>query len=234
MRRLLTVIGLQACLWGMPAQAAVTLDNCEASSFALSGTGGSDNSFTVGAGSNQLLVLLIAQSNSIATPTATWNGVSLSPVSGATNTNVSIRTDIFILAAPAQGNKTLVVSTVGVFAFSSSVLCSFNGVNQSTPTQNGTSAGPLAVTSISINVTSATGDQVVAVETSSSSVSSVNQTQIFLDGNGGANRAAGAASVTMSATFGGGSNGSAAGMDIVAAGAAATCSTRVTLTGAGC
>jgi hypothetical protein len=176
----------------------VTLDAAEASPFTLSGTGGTDSGFTVGAGSNQLLVLLVSQGGSANAPSATWDGVSLTNV--ATITNGSIRSDILVLKAPAQGNKALVISSSG-FSFSNSIACSFNGVDQTTPTQNSNTS-----TSSSITVTTSSGNATVVALTASGSLSAVDNIQLYANstnGTGAARQSSSSASTTYTPTASG-------------------------------
>lgn len=213
-----------------PALAAVSFGGCEASAFSLPNgmTTATDSGFTVGAGANQLLVLLVAQGNSAGTTTATWNGTSLSAVTGASNTNSPVRTEILVLVAPTQGNQSLVINSTLGWQFSNSMLCYFNGVNQSTPTQNGASANAL-----SENITSAVGDMVIATMAASGTISATNNNTIWTNGgNGtGGNYASGASSVTMSAT--GSGTSSISGADMQAASAASVVCQRALL-GVGC
>lgn len=187
--------------------------NSQGAAFALSGAGPiTDTSLTIGAGSNQVLVAFVAQ-NSTGAPSATWDGVALTPV--GTRTNSSVRIDILALKAPAQGNKTFSISSGTSFAFANGFTACFDGVDQSTPAINFASAAAGTV-----NVTSATGNIVVGVGVSSSSLSAMNNTEFFHNnGNGtGANWAVGAATVAVTSTNTGG-NLATAGCDLLAAGA---------------
>ena len=201
------------------AQAAVSLDNCEAARFVLSGNPITDSGFTVGAGSNQLLVVLISQANSLGTPSATWNGVSLT--SAATLTNGSVRTDILVLKAPAQGNQSLIYSSSAGFSFSTAIACSFNGVDQTTPTQNANTS-----TGTTIAVTTASGNETVMAGATSGSFTAIDNIQLYADnsnGTGAARQDSSSGSTTYTPTFSG--TKSLVGVDIKAAAAAAGCTT---------
>ena len=189
----------------------VTLDAAEASRFVLSANPITNSGFTIGAGSNQLLVVLISQANSTATPAATWNGVSLT--SAATLTNGTTRTDILVLKAPAQGNQSLVYSSGGPFSFSTAIACSFNGVDQTTPTQN-----PNTSTGTTLTVTTASGNETVMAGATTGSFTAIDNIQLYADnsnGTGAARQDSSSGSTTYTPTFSG--TKSLVGVDIKAA-----------------
>jgi hypothetical protein len=91
----------------------------------------------------------------------TWNCVPMSLVIGISGAGFS--SQIWGLANPASGNNTLVIPwTGGQKVFAAAI--SFTGVDQSTPFPHTASANSVAT----VNVTSATGNKVVACESSGS------------------------------------------------------------------
>jgi len=196
----------------------VTLDAAEASAFSLgSGTTQTDNGFTVGAGSNQLLVVAIAMGSNVGgTITGTWNGTSLgTPVVDITN--VSVRSLIFALKNPAQGNKSLVLNNTANWAFSNSIACSFNGVDQTTPTQNPNTATGSA-SSFPITITTANGNATVMTAAASSTLTAIDNVQLYANssnGTGAARQASSSGSTTFTGT--GGGSWAACGIDLKAA-----------------
>jgi hypothetical protein len=112
--------------------------------------------------------------------------------------------------APTAGNKNLNITWTGSAGEFLVFGESFTGVDQTTPTSsvqttNNSSLGANATLSLSA-ITSAVGNMCVATFSNDFTWASTNQTQEFVT-NGGtvahaANRAAGAGSVTMSATNG--------------------------------
>src|SRR5579864_5829846 len=116
---------------------------------------------------------------------------------------------------------------------------SFTGVNQTTPFPNPNSATGTS-TAPSVNITSATGEYVLAAMTANSfppNLNSVNNTQLYIDSSSfaqGANYATGLASVTMSGTLSASSAWTILGTDISAAGAAVPRCQSMMLMGVGC
>lgn len=185
--------------------------------------------FTVGAGSNRALICTLAFDHNVTSLTATWdNGgtnQAMAAITGANVTNAlpesSDRIVMFGLVAPTSGTHTLraawtTTSNVYIDAIS------FTGVDQTggaTTFAHGTSATGSGVTP-SITVTSAAGNYTVAVHESYFGTSAVNQTQLYQDGTdygGAANYAAGAATVTLTATQSGSQPWASIGVDVVAA-----------------
>lgn len=193
------------------------------------GTSFSDTNLTIGASANALIVL-ISSAGDISTPTVTWNGVALTLLVQTVSTGVNGYAGIFGLTNPATGNQTLAGSWINSEdAFIAGV--SFSGVDASslaaafpnTGSNTGTS------TTAAVTTTSSVGDIVAAVQGvpfQSSTPPSPNNINIFnrvsAAGYGGsANRAAGAASVTLSATLFSSRAWAASGVDIGAAPSAA-------------
>jgi hypothetical protein len=84
------------------------------------------------------------------------------------------------LANPAAGNKTLAVSFGGVTYSYSIAAMSFQGVDQTTPFQNGTTNSGTSQTP-SVSVTAAAGSISVGAYAASVAYNSVSPTQIFQD-----------------------------------------------------
>lgn len=183
---------------------------------------------TVGAGANRALLVLIAWSTAAA-PTGvsiTWDGQPLTLISGTSVANGTAgNVALYGLIAPNSGTKTLAGSWTGAREFYVSGIA-YTGVNQTSVAvafPHGTTGSSNTATS-TVTVTSAVGNAVAAVHTSNGSFSAVNNTQVFLDNvsasiSGAGNRAAGAATVTLTGTQTG--NWASAGVDILAGGAAA-------------
>lgn len=191
---------------------------------------------TVGSGSNRGLVLVIGfDDNRITAPTAVWD-------SGGTNQSMTLlklqaaasgtagAVAVFGLANPIAGNKTLNVAWSTVVSQTSANAVSFTGVDQT----GGVTSYPHAAgatgstTTPTIAITSATGNMVVAGHSSAAAgtFTSTNNTNIFIDNaltntSNAANRAAGAASVSMTATDTASGQWASAGTDILASGGAA-------------
>lgn len=183
---------------------------------------------TVGAAlSNGALVAGIETSSAVTAMSAVWDngGTNQSMVlvgSQVINNASSGTIYLFALRNPTAGNKTL------KFAWTTSAIAtcfaiSFTGVEQSSDAnafKNFASTASQSTTQ-STTVTSATGDMVVAM-TAASTVNSINNTQIYKDttssGNdSAASRAAGAATVTISASVSIGFDGAICGFDVAAA-----------------
>lgn len=187
---------------------------------------------TVGSGSNRVLIatLCLGVANTVSSPSATWD-------SGGSNQSMTLIGSVttgsagsvayaalFGLRNPTAGTKTLAFSWTGA-NFPSCEAISFTGVTQTSDAaafahfNSSPGAGGQA-----INITSATNNMVVGLFAATGSLTSINNTQIYLDttSNGddsAACRAAGAATVSISTVGGGGSV--ICGVDIVAGGAAA-------------
>jgi hypothetical protein len=186
---------------------------------------------TIGASATALIatVAFNRQVNNTA-PTAvalTWNAVSMTLVPSATadNTTGAIYAGarIFGLASPATGNKTLAGSwTTAMFGYVDAI--SFTGTDTSTPFANGNAATGTSTTP-GVTITSATGNEVVAVHSvilgaSPPAFNSVDHTQLFLDnsggeGNGAGNYATGAATVALASVLAASGQWASAGCSIV-------------------
>lgn len=198
------------------------------------GTSFSYTGLTVGSGSQRGLVFVVGlDSNAVSGLSAHWDSAGtnqamtlLASQALAGGTGVGY-VAIFGLANPTSGAKTLSLT----WTTSTQCTCaavSFTGVDQT----GGTTSFPHAAsntgttgTTASVTITSATNNMVVAMHASQfQAMNSVNNTQIFLDGtltgNYGANRAAGAASVSMTATLAASDIWGSVGTDILAAGSA--------------
>lgn len=183
----------------------------------------STSNLTVGAGSNRALVVDVCWSGPVTTPTMTWDTTqSVLAIPGATATNGTVQVaQCWGMVAPNSGAKALVTSwlTARDIVVSGT---SYTGVDQTggaTSFPNGAGATGSSTTA-SVTVTSAVGNAVQAAHTLGNTCSAVNNTQLFRDNNpanisGAGNRAAGAASVAMTATLTS-SNWASAGTDILA------------------
>lgn len=213
---------------------AVALDaQSSASTTANGATSHNHTNLTVGSGSNRALLVLVAWSTTTPTGiTVTWdNGGTNQSCTLITNASASSSTggnrscQIYGLVAPTTGNKTLRVAWTGAADVYVAAVA-LTGVDQTggaTSFPNGTSSNTASSTTSSVTVTSATNDYVAAVHvTPTAGVSSVNNTQVFINNlaagiSGGGNRAVGAATVAMTATLDASGNSSSAGCSIKAA-----------------
>lgn len=229
-------------------QAAVAID--ATGTAALSGTGvtsfspATTNSPNVGAGlSNGAIVFAVQFDTNVSGITAKWGSQTLTRIgtgiivtAGAT----TLRAELFGGIAPTSGQQQIAL-TWTTSAQCEVVAFSVSGANQTggTTTFAHTTTNTGANTQGSIAVTSASGNMTAAswAQTGGDSFTSTSATQIFVDNGGsamdtGANRAAGAASVTMTAAFSDSNNNWAViAADIVAASA---CKPSRTLLGVGC
>jgi len=165
-----------------------------------------DNAFTIGSGANRALLMLMAMpSNDLPILTCTWGGVSLTQLAIASNGFDAV-TYIYGLLNPASGANIIDATWTNNVACGACAI-SFTGVEQSslvaafTGAQNNSGASG----TLSTTVTSAVGDMVVATFGCPFVTLTPNNTvlanYLALSGFSGAqNRAAGAASVVMSAT----------------------------------
>ena len=168
-RRLFLALAL--CLGVLPAKAAVTFDAkgtaaCDVSS-ASSPVTLNCSTLTIGSSlSNSVLVVGVSygRANNTTTLTATWNGTSMGSVVGFSYAP-SAGMAIFCLPNPASGNHTLtIVMTVSGGGEIHAMGASFAGANQTTPCQNYNGVtNPASTATITVPVTSATGDLVVGV-----------------------------------------------------------------------
>jgi hypothetical protein len=229
-RAALLLVLLLVCGWYRPSSAAVAFD--------ATGTAACDgatspvacSTLTIGSGSNRALVVLVDFGGSAVAPAVavTWGGTALVSLGTQFSTGQTIGTALLCLAAPASGNQILSATVTGVGVTEIHVIgVSFTGANQTTPCQNFTSATDQTATTASLTVTSATGDQVVAVQAQSNvGVNSVNNNQVVIDNNGPAitlsgNYANGASTVAMTATGSGSTIWQTSGVDVAAAGGGA-------------
>lgn len=209
---------------------AVVFDaNATADATANGVTSINTSNLTIGSGSNRALVAQIVWSGTVTSPALKWDNAgspqSLAAITGASGTNTA-RVDCWGLVAPTSGAKQLNAAwTTARDVCVNGV--SWTGVDQTggaTSFPNGTSATGAGVTS-SVSVTSATNDAVMAVFSNVTDlIDAVNNTQTFRDNTpatmgGAGNRAAGAASVSMTATNHVSSTWAAAGCSLKAAGA---------------
>lgn len=157
-----------------------------------------------------------APDSDIAVTGVTYNSVSMTLVASSLVHSNGINRGYVVrygLVNPASGSNTVSVSYTNTSVQATDAVgCnsrSYTGVNQTTPYSNLASATGSG-TSATVNVTSAAGSMVSAAFDGGSSFSSTNQTQRWrynvnpnsAGGNGAGNTAAGATSVTMSASLG--------------------------------
>ncbi len=196
---------------------------------------------TVGASlSNGALIFGVAFETAVTSPTAHWDSTGTNQlmtllgtvnVVGGANETIAL----FGLRNPTSGNKTF--STSWTTATGCTVFgISFTGVDQTSDAaafKNVNSAHATS-TAPSVTITSATGDIVVAWfahDNGSADFSSLNNTTLYNGSgvnDGAANRAAGAASVAMSAVLTVSDFWAAIGVDVAAAGAGAAFMARPT------
>ncbi len=157
-------------------------------------------SYTVPAGSNQLLVVGISLASGDAAKkisNVTYNGIALTRLIEVQSSGGDPRADIWYMVNPQQGTYNIVVTSADANKRRTGVV-SFNGVNQSTPisghvTSEGSSGTP------SLIVASDTGDLVMAVVASlaSSLTNAGGQTSLWNSGmEGGSDKPGAAATKT--------------------------------------
>lgn len=218
---------------------AVTFDaNQTAVATANSVTSITTSNLTVGAGANRALVVQVALGGSVTALALKWDNLgtpqSLAVITGATAAQSGTpfeRVELWGLVAPTSGAKQLSVTwTTARDVYVNGV--AWTGVDQTggtTTFPHGTGSIGSGTTAQGITVTSATGNATMAVFDTGSAVniSSVNNTQTFLSNvaaniDAAGNRAAGAATVSHTATYSGAAAWGAAGTDILASAGAAT------------
>jgi hypothetical protein len=205
--------------------AVAVLDNPGTDSVA-NGAASNSFTFTVSAGSNSVLVAMLVMDH---TATVTVSSVVWDPT-GANQALTLIRSDNNTSGGGGVGALTALYGLVNPTAGASKILkasfsaatpnsylaaITFTGANQTGgsttfPNSTGSTGNNTTTSTTSLTVTSATGDAVVALyNAASQNVSSMNGTQVWIDSSstgaisGGGNELAGAASVTMTATWGG-------------------------------
>ncbi|MET4788280.1 hypothetical protein ABIF64_000458 [Bradyrhizobium japonicum] len=194
----------------------------------------SSSIITVGSGSNRALVvfLMFVIGGGSGLPTGiscTWNGVAMTAITGATFSDVTAGTSIIAygLVNPASGANTLSASWTGA-RFTGVGAISFTGVDQTggaTSFAHGAGNHGNAGGNASVTITSATGNITAAAYTNDGggAFTSTSPTQDYVESttsNSAMNHTAGSASNTMTATPNT-TNWVAAGVDVVAAAAAA-------------
>lgn len=208
---------------------AVTFDaNSSANGRQGAGTTFDFTNLTVGSGTNRALVVQLQFGTNPGTiSVANWDQTgtpqALTEIPNtAADSAGGVSTRLFGLVNPTSGNKTLRFTwTTDTEIFVNAV--SWTGVDQTggaTSFPNGTNATGNSA-SASVTVTSAVGNAVMGVFGNGNGITSVNNTQTFLDNSGincaGGNRADGAASVALTATLTS-DKWAASGTDIAAAG----------------
>jgi hypothetical protein len=191
---------------------------------------------TGGSLSNGAIVVMIMFQDSTGSPTisgVTWGGQAMTAITGTAGANSAATAQVALyglVGITNFGAQNLVISFgAGNFDFVVCA-CSWTGVNQSggsTSFPNGNLATGTS-TSPAVTITSATGDAVMAcvADAGSGGVSSTGNTQLFTNNvsniNTGGQRAAGAASVSCTATLSASDTWVISGTDIAAAAAAAS------------
>jgi len=187
---------------------------------------------TATAGSNVILIASVAWNNNQTgtTPTATWNGVSMTLIGNIWTTGNG-GCALFGLVAPATGNQNLVVTWTG--GNSSNIAMSaytYSGANQTGGTttfagaQSAIGGGSDAIATV--GVTSATNHAVLAVTVAgntSVNLNSTSATNLYIDNTfnvatGAMYQAGSSGTVTSTATYSGNQTWGILGVDIVAAG----------------
>lgn len=177
---------------------------------------------TVGSAQNRAMVAMACYEGNAGGAqaiTATWDALGaggppqpMTLIGDALSSNGADNVRLFGLVAPRSGNFTLrFATTAGCSSDFYVDAISFSGVDQTggTTTFRNFNTNEVASSSISLVVSSAAGEIVVAAVTAKEFfITSVNNTEIFIDNSaihaqGAGNYASGAASVTMSAVFGG-------------------------------
>jgi len=192
--------------------------------------------------SNGALTILVVWPSLVTVTACHWDSAGINQnmpsIGAATNTTGGVRAELFGLIAPTAGNKNVNITWTGGSDEIQIYAVSWTGVDQTggatsfahLTTGNNQSLASNGV--LTLSVTSATGNAVIAGFVNDftwATPTPCNQTQLYAS-NGGtlagcANRAAGAASVSMTATNGASAdNGAGVGCDIVASGGAAAVS----------
>lgn len=188
---------------------------------------------TIGAGANFLTVRACWALN-VSAVTMNWDSSgtnqAMTQIGAASNTTGLVRTELWGLKVPTAGLKNINITWTGGSTEILIVGESWTGVDQTTPTSSVQTSNNISLASNATltltAITSAIGNECVASFANDFTWASTNQTQEFIT-NGGTvggafNRAAGAASVTMSATNGAtADNGCGVGCNLNAAAAAA-------------
>lgn len=217
-----------------PREMMAVAHDADSSSATDSGTGqtsATHGNLTVGSSlsNGALLFIAVFDTQTVSNVALHWDSAGTNQAMTLIGSQVSTGAHgfafLFGLLAPTSGNKTLnctwtTAAEVSLFG------CSWTGVDQTSvavafPHFNsavGSSTAP------SVTITSATGNAVVGAFSHQDPLSSVNNTQLYIDNgpsnfNCAGNRAAGAASVAMSAVDGASAGWAAIGVDILAAGA---------------
>lgn len=171
--------------------------------------------------SNGAVTIVVCYDVHVTGSAATWDGVACTLVASGNNTGTNGRVEIWGLSplGTHEGAKTFSVSWSGGGNAQTMIFgVSWTGVDQtggttSFPNGNSAAATVSGTTPSSVTITSATGDAVIAgFAQDVAQWLSTNNTNLYLLGNAGnlvdtaANRAAGAASVAMTATPASGTN----------------------------
>ncbi len=212
---------------------AVAFDTSTGATPQNSGTGvttfTTTTSFITPGASANALVITCAWDVFVTSPTATWNGVSMTLIGGPTHTaSTSGCMAIFALRAPATGSGHTATISWTSAAQVTVEASSWTGVDQTSDANafkhfnsaTGTSTAP------SVAITSATGNIVlggICGEGGGADITSINGTQIYLSSGvvteqSASNRQTGAASVTVSGVNSVSMGWAAIGFDIVASG----------------
>lgn len=230
---------LASCL---PARAAVTFDanaTAPCGSATVAVTNINCSTLTVGTGANRALVCLIIWNGATSAITLTWdNGGTNQTMTAITNGSATngAKVSLYGLVAPTSGAKQLRATWTTLRVVEVNCV-SYAGADQTggnTTFPNGANATGTSTTA-SVTITSAVGDAVVAVHGTNGACTcftAVNQTQLFIDNtnvDSAANRAAGAASVALTATLSASAAWASAGTSIKAF----PCTPSLTLLGVG-
>ena len=146
-----------------------------------------DTAFTVGSGSNRVLVVAlsveVSSGSPPTTPTANWDSTgtnqSMSLIHTQSDSNdPNISSYLFGLVAPTSGNKTLSIAALTSTSDSLIAYISFTGADQTggTTTFKNATGSIASATSITETPTANSGDAVVAVFGGNDGTPSVNQT----------------------------------------------------------
>lgn len=200
-------------------------------SFAVSSSATYTGLTTSGSLSNGCIVAVVnLGSTSVTGVTASWGSQAMTQVINAGGTPGNLF--IFVLTGVTSfGNQNLTISwaTATTNAFVSAM--SFTGVNQASPCPNPNTASGTG-TAPSVNITSSSGEYVVASISANSfppNLNSVSGTQWWIDNTScaqGANYTTGASSVTMSGVLSASSPWTVVGTDIAAAAGGVTADDR--------
>ena len=187
------------------AFAAIALDAASSVSTTFNASGTATISHTTGSGSNRFMWIGVSHRSDVAVETVTYGAQSAVFVGvGGTSPDIGRRAEIWRVINPTSGAGTVTVdgpttlNLVDVFIG----VTTWTGVDQTTPLGTFVSASAVGGTTLTVDVTSATGELVhdTAFCEGDCSAAGAGQTERWKIDRGGGSTEAGASTVTMSWT----------------------------------